>query len=592
MRFSLVRTCRGWRLGARIGFVGLAIAGLGLGYPSNDDIGRELQRLTAGRPDLIQARVLARSGEGREVWLVRLGRPTAGSGPAMLAVAGLDGNDLLGSASLLGWAQALAEGYDREPAVRDLLDATTIYILPRLNPDAATGYFARPQVERTMDLSPVDEDHDGLKDEDGPDDLDGDGRIAWMRVKDPEGEYQPDPGAPRLLIKADAAKGERGGWKLLPEGRDDDGDEAWNEDGLGGVHFNRNFPCNYRFFGAGAGLYPMSEEVTRKLADFVVAHPEIGLVFTFGSVENLLQTPKGEAPKRPPTGVHEGDVPYLRELGASWREALGLKKELSTRAEPGSFADWIYYHRGRLALAAQAWSPAIQTALPEKKKEEAKPEPGDRKESADAPEPGRPGPEGGKPPGGKEGDGDGKGNPEDRAFLKWVEEHAPGAFIEWRVIEHPDFPGRTVEVGGWGPFARSNPPEAHVEDWVKKHTSWLTSVAQRLPRISVRDVKVKALGHSVYDIVVQVENVGYLPTVLAQGELTREVFPTRVELNVAPEAMLTGKPRATLPAIPGSGGMREARFIVNGGSLERVTVTVVSMLGGSVSVEVPLEERN
>jgi hypothetical protein len=358
------------------------------------------------------------------------------------------------------------------------------------------------------------------------------------------------------------------------------------------VHFNRNFPCNYRFFGAGAGLYPMSEEVTRKLADFVVAHPEIGLVFTFGNVENLLQTPKGEAPKRPPTGVHEGDVPYLRELGASWREALGLKKELSVRAEPGSFADWIYYHRGRLALAAQAWSPAIQTALPEKKKEEPKPESGDRKESADAPEPARPGPEVGKRPGGNEGETGGKGNPEDRAFLKWAEEHAPGAFIEWRAVEHTDFPGRTVEVGGWAPFARSNPPEAHVEDWVKKHTSWLTSVAQRLPRVSVRDVKVKALGHSVYDLVVQVENLGYLPTVLAQGELTREVFPTRVELNVAPEAMLTGRPRATLPAIPGSSGMREARFVLNGGGLARVTVTVVSMLGGTVSVEVPLEERN
>ena len=159
---------------------------------------------------------------------------------------------------------------------------------------------------------------------------------------------------------------------LFQEGRDNDHDESWNEDGKGGVNLNRNFPCNYRFFAPWSGMNPMSEPVTRKLADFVVAHPNIGIVFTFGAADNLAQTPKGEPAKRPPTAIHEDDLPFYRELGKAWREALGLKKELTAGSEPGTFPDWMYFHRGRLSLAARAWSPALQLEL--SKAKEAKPE--------------------------------------------------------------------------------------------------------------------------------------------------------------------------------------------------------------------------
>src|SRR6185503_11696796 len=172
-------------------------------------------------------------------------------------------------------------------------------------------------------------DHDGLVDEDGPDDLNGDGLITSMRIEDPEGEFILDPTDSRLLIKADKTKGEKGVWRLLSEGRDNDHDDEWNEDGPGGVNFNRNFPYNYKFFAPWAGLHQVSEIETRALADFVVAHPNIGIVFTFGAADNLIQTLKSEAGgKRPPTAISDDDIPYYRELGKAWREELGLKKEL------------------------------------------------------------------------------------------------------------------------------------------------------------------------------------------------------------------------------------------------------------------------
>ena len=361
--------------------------------------------------------------------------------PALLAVAGIEGNDLAGSASLLAWTEQLASDYSTDPKVRELLDSTTLYVFPRLNPEAAELFFAKPKLETEVNSRPVDEDHDGLVDEDGPNDLDADGRITWMRVQDPEGDYIVDPQEGRLLMKADRAKGEAGGWRFFREGRDDDHDEAWNEDGKGGVNLNRNFPYNYRFFAPGSGRNPVSEPVTRKLADFVVAHPNIGIVFTFGAADNLVQTPKGEPAKRPPTAILEDDLPFYRELGKSWREALGLKKELTGGSEPGSFSDWMYFHRGRLSLAARAWSPALQLELSKTREAKTEEKPAPDKAPADSgPQKEAKPPEGTEkkgPPGAKPEDD--KRNEEDRAFLKWADQNWPEAFVPWKLIPTSGF---------------------------------------------------------------------------------------------------------------------------------------------------------
>src|SRR5690606_41943574 len=49
-----------------------------------------------------------------------------------------------------------------------------------------------PSSNRSIRI-PRDDDGDGLFDEDGTDDLDGDGNICQMRIKDPHGDYKTDP---------------------------------------------------------------------------------------------------------------------------------------------------------------------------------------------------------------------------------------------------------------------------------------------------------------------------------------------------------------------------------------------------------------
>jgi hypothetical protein len=556
-------------------------------YQSNAQLASDLKALAGKHSQLARISTVTKSRAGHDVWLLQLGagdKERVDKRPALLVLAGIEGNDLVSTHSVVGWAQGLAAKYaENEERTRKLLDGKTIYIFPRINADAADGLFQKPQVERTVSTLPVDDDHDGFIDEDGPDDLNGDGLITWMRVEDPEGEYILDPSDPRLLLKADRARGEVGKWRYMIEGRDNDNDEAWNEDGLGGVNFNRNFPHNYKFFAANAGVHQISERETRALADFIVARPNIAMVFTFGAADNLTQAPKAEAAganKRPQTDLQPDDLPFYRELGKAWRDALGLKKELGPVTEPGTISDWMYFHRGRLSLAARPWTAALQVELDKSAK--AEPKKDEEKKDSEKPKDEK-----------KEEKKDDKKpdnrNEEERAQLKWFDEHAKEAFVPWQKIEHPDFLGKTAEVGGYAPFARSNPPERLLEGLAQKHAVFLTQLAEKFPELRVRQAKVKNLGEGVFDVTLQIENGGYLPTALAQGGVTREVHPTLVELKLDDKAVLSGNKRTTLNAIEGSGGMKEVRWVIHAPNATKVGVTVRSALADSFDAEIELK---
>jgi hypothetical protein len=526
-------------------------------------------------PNLIRVRELAESREKRKVWLVDLGvgsEPQRDARPAMLVVAGIEGNDLVGPFTAISWIEGLMKQYRDDPAKADFLDTTTIYVVPCLNPDATERFFVEPRIETRVNGAPFDDDHDGLTDEDGCEDLNRDGLITMMRVEDKEGEYALDPNDNRLLLKADPVRRETPAWRLLPEGIDGDHDKRWNEDGPGGVNFNRSFPHNYKYFAPDAGVHPVSEAEARALADFVVAHPNIGIVLTYGAADNLRKTLKSAASPgraKPMDAVDEKDVGYYEALGKLYRAKLGLGKELEGASEPGTFSDWMYFHRGRLSLAARPWDAAMAIGLSK----------ADSKTSgqAKAAEPNDPNAAktDAKPP--KDTD---KRDKNEREQLKWFDEHAPDAFVAWEAIEHPDFPGRRVEVGGYRPFARTNPPVAMLADVAARHGDFLTDLVQRLPRIKVGKVECRLLADSIYEIEILVTNAGFLPTSLAHGETTREVYPTRVILELEPQCFLSGAGTTFLPVIAGSSGTAKARYTVHVTDRKEIRFQVVSMLAG------------
>ena len=258
-------------------------------------------------------------------------------------------------------------------------------------------------------------------------------------------------------------------------------------------------------------------------------------------------------------------------------------------SETGTFSDWMYYQRGRLSLAAKAWSPDIAVALSEEAEKENKENEEKAEENTEQSSESERGKD--KKRAGEDGKEDqDERNERERKELKWFDEHSPEAFVKWRTIEHPDFPNQHVEVGGYRPYALTNPPPEMIEQIVAKQTDFLTKAAQRLPRIGVRKISARHLGRSIYEIEIQIENTGFLPTVLSQGQRTREVHPTRLVLKLDDECFLSGSRITMLPAIRGSGGMVEQRFVIQAQGREGIDFEVISMLAGYVEGTIALSD--
>jgi hypothetical protein len=556
-------------------------------YADSQSMTERLAGLAQQDPNLVRVRELAQSREKRPVWLVDIGigsDESRSTRPAVLVVGGIEGNDLVGPCTAVAWIERLRQQSREDPPTAELLKKTTIYVVPCLNPDAGERFFASPRIEASGNNVPRDDDHDGLIDEDPGEDLNGDGLITMMRVEDKEGEYILDPNEQRLLLKADPVKGEKGSWKLLPEGIDNDHDKRWNEDGPGGGNFNRSFPHNYQYFTPEAGLLPISQAETRALADFAVAHPNIGIVLTYGAADNLRKTPKAaKSPgrARPMEAIDEKDVGYYQVFGKLYRKAIGLGKEMECISEPGTFSDWMYFQRGRLSLAVRPWDVAL--AEPEKTEDAARtPEDRDGKKD-DSSDPNASNAD--KKPSKKE---EKKRGDQERQQLKWFDEHAPEAFVPWQAVERPDFKGQRVEVGGYRPFVLTNPPAPMLAEVAAKQGDFLMELARRLPRIGVGKIECHLLADAVYGIEIHVVNTGFLPTALAHGEITQEVYATRLILDLEPACFLAGARTTFLPAIPGSGGTAKARYTIHVAGRQEVHFKVVSMLGGQAEGTIAL----
>jgi hypothetical protein len=258
-----------------------------------EEVSALLKSYSAQFPNLAKLLSIGTSYGKRDLSVIRLAAQPKGSAdpearPAVLVSANLEGLHLVGTEAALMIVDKLLLGYGKDKKISALLDTRTIYVAPLLNPDAAQGYFAPIRFEHSRNSRPVDEDLDDAADEDGPDDLNKDGWITQMRVKDPEGKWITDPKEPRLMRLADPKKGEKGMYAVYSEGIDNDGDGEYNEDGPGGVEPNRNFPHDFEYYVKTAGLWPVSEKETISLLDFLVAHPQIALVLNFSTENTLL----------------------------------------------------------------------------------------------------------------------------------------------------------------------------------------------------------------------------------------------------------------------------------------------------------------
>ncbi len=556
-------------------------------YHTHARLTAALESVRRANPSLVTVEELARSPGGRTVHAVRLGAgATVGDRPALLILANAYGPHLVGSEIALDAIRRLAGAYGRDTAITALLDRVTIYVLPRLNPDAAEAAFRRPLHERLRNEAVTDDDNDGTPDDDGPADVNGDGVITMMRVTDPTGDWMADPDEPMLMRRADRAKGERGTHRVMVESRDADKDGQFAEDPEGGTDISINFTNGYEFFADGAGDHQFSADESRAVVDFYLAHPNIAAVYVLGAQDNLMRpwehrrvpgiggNPQGTSAGGPYSAILAEDEPYFAEVSRRFKATTGLTGTPLSASLTGDPASHAYYDMGRFVFASRGWWPVAPADTTR------------RAAGAGAAAGGAGGAAAASTPAAS---GDASMT-EQRAAVRWLRANRPDGLIAWTPVQHPDFPGQTVEVGGFHPFARWNPPAAQLDSVTGTHARFIQQLAGMLPQIAIRDVRVARVSDRVFRVTAHVGNDGYLPTLASIGARARWPQRVRLELDTRGE-IASGRKIQMLGAIAGSGATEEVSWLVVGDPGSSITVRASSPVAGTVARTVTLQGR-
>lgn len=558
-------------------------------YSNRQQLGQRVAALQKNHPNYVKTTSLTKTVGGSDIWMITIGTGKVETKPALAIVGGVEGKHLLGVELAIGFAEKLlADAGSAE--TKALLESQTFYVFPNMSPDATEHYFASVQYERSGNARKVDYDRDGKVGEDGYDDLNKDGKITMMRVEDPTGDYIVNPADSRLLVKADPAKGQFGKYRLFTEGIDNDKDGAFNEDGDEGIHFNKNSTYNYKNFLPGAGEYAVSENENRALFDFLYDAYNVYAVVTFGPMNNLSNPVQGPARAAAPTagapaaggrggagfagGGMGGGMMFGTGRVTSWnatdatanayvselyKSITGTKDAPRTTAGNGDFFEWAYYHYGRLSFSTPGWwVPKVV-------------------------EGGQGGPRGGAPA------GPGANSNEDPIgdYLKWAaSEGITNTFTDWTAVDHPDFPGKKVEVGGVHPYVLNNPPYRFVPEIVTKHTDFVKSLAKLAPFIEIIDVKTEKLDNGLTRVTAKVFNKGQLPTLSQVGQRSQFNKLINVKVNLSGnQKVVSGRQVMNLGTIEGRSA-QEISWLIQGNG--KVTIEAGSPNTGRDKVEVSL----
>jgi hypothetical protein len=503
---------------------------------------QKIEALKSTYPSICSVKSLAKTVGGKEIWVLSIGTGNKDSKPGIAVLGGIEGSYVAGKELTTGFASTLLKE-STSPEIKALLDKITFYIFPDVSPDATEQFFSDLKYERTVNTRPTDDDRDFQFDEDPCEDLNKDGLITLIRVSDPSGKFTESDEDKRVMVPADISKGQNGQFLIFPEGIDNDKDGSFNEDGTGGVNFNRNFSFNYEEFGLNTGMYPVSEPETKAVADFLFDRFNIYTVFAFGPQDNLGQPLKAsdhpENEKRITT-IMKSDEAINKLVSDKYHEITGVKGAPLTKTAPGNFMEWAYFHYGRYSFSTPAWWFPV-----EKEK-----------------------------------------NPE-AAFLKFAEKNRiKDVFVPWSEIIHPDFPGKKTEVGGIKPFVMINPPPDTLGDLINRNFKFITTIAGMHPELEFLDIKTENAGQNIFRITLKLHNKGIFSTCAEVGRKNMWTRIMRISLEPQPgQSLLSGLKVQRVDPLDGDQS-KEFSWLINGKGLLKITAGALNT--GTINTTVDL----
>ena len=519
------------------------------------------RRLHEAFPKLTKLYSIGRSVEGRELWCLEVTATEVGDPkrkPAMWIDGNIHGNEVQGGEAVAYTAWYLCHQYGRVEKVTDLLDHSVFYLVPTINPDGRDHWLhsANTAHSSRTGVKPRDDDRDGLADEDGFDDLDGDGTITQMRVKDPHGRWKPHPKFPEILM-IEVEPDQTGEYTFLGgEGLDNDNDGRVNEDARGGYDMNRNWAWDWQpdFVQRGAHEYPFSLPETRAIADFFIDHPNIAAAQTYHNAGGMILRPPG----REGGQMRSQDERVFQAIAQRGEKMLPFYRSMIVWKDLytvwGGEFDWFYSARGVLAYCNELWNM--------RNLDKTTNSPSDEDEAA---------------------------------FLRYVLLNE--GVVKWREFDHPTY-GK-IEIGGTRQNWSRTPPSFLLEEECHRNMAYTLYHAEQMPRVRITDVKTESIAGGLHKVWVTIENQRLIPTRLAQdvsnhisppdivtlsgqgvkvlssGEVTDRFFKRVEAVKRRPE-------RVELDSIPGMQAKR-VQFVISGSGSFKVTVD--SAKGGIVAQE-------
>ncbi|MEN1678617.1 MAG: M14 family metallopeptidase [Planctomycetota bacterium] len=468
-----------------------------------------LKQIAAAHPDVCRLESLGKSYGGRELWVMTItdqsGDADAESRkPGFWIDGGIHANEIQSVDVVLYTAWYLAETAGRNGLTDRLLKDRVFYLMPMMSPDSRDAHMKRPNTThspRTGQM-PVDDDRDGLVDEDPPDDLDGDGNITQMRMADPHGTYKPHPEYPQHLIPipAEEKKTYRGPrYTLLgSEGYDNDDDGRVNEDGDGYYDPNRDWAWQWQpaYVQRGAHRYPFSIKANRLVAEFIMAHPNIAGAQSYHNTGGMILRGPGAKSDRWPGE----DIRVFDALAKRGEEMLPGYRYLNTATGLyevwGGEHDWLFAMQGIFAFTNELNSPFNLF----RKKPES---------------------------------GGWIGPALDRRRFDSMLLFGEG-FTPWKPVEHPQY--GAIEVGGqiknWG----RQPPSFLLEEECHRNMAFTLFHADEGPLVEIDNVQIKPLGRGLREVTATLINRRLIPT-RARHDVANGISPPDIAKLTGPKVI-------------------------------------------------------
>lgn len=545
-------------------------------YLDDKQLTEQLRAWADAYPTWVRLSSLAKTPEGRDVWLLTIGPEPDRIRPAVWVNGNLHAAELAGSSVALAIAEDAIRAHvepdslDLPEPVIERIREVLFYVVPRISPDGAECVLKTGRSVRSV---PRDTRVERGQPRWIPGDIDGDGLALAMRVKDPGGELVESRAFPGLLVER-TIDDEGPFYKVYPEGMIEhfDGKHVPSPFFLGDnpIDLNRNFPFSWApgHEQVGAGPFPTSEPEARGIVEFTTKHPEIFAWCDYHTFGGVLIRPLGHAPD---SKMDPEDLAIFRQLEAWMTEhtgyptVSGYEEFLYEPDKPlrGDLSDYGYNQRGAIGYVVELWDlfKRIGVAKPPKFVQYYE-----------------------------------WFTRDDLVKLAWWDrdENEGRCFPPWRPFEHPQL--GPVEIGGIDPrIGIWNPPPHELPNLCATQAQVFMRVAALAPRVRIAETNryplpVESGSPSIVRVEVKVVNDGYLGTygppsakkldfneplyATAKGDLVDPGMAHQVlgHLDGWGRGLHTG---ANLPAYPGTRGTTNAAwasYLVRAGSTLEVRV--------------------